>query len=231
MNLNTIIFDADHTLYTPNSEKAYESKFAFLAEETGATIADLQREWEKVTKRAEQSKKPGAWERKQRITETVTGVGATPDEDLINDAYSVFWETVANNTISPDGIARMLRSLRSAGYNLAIATDEFPEPLRIKLAAVLGTKDVDSFFEMIVTPMDVGKQKPSEKFYTLILEELGTLADEAMMVGDSWVRDLQPAQKMGMTTVLVGTSEPKGTPDYEIGKVTELEDIVAKVSK
>lgn len=124
----------------------------------------------------------------------------------------------------------MLRTLHSAGYNLVIATDEFPKPLRMKLGTVLRDTDVDAFFDTIVTCRDVEKQKPSRRYYELVLDELNVPADQCVMVGDSWVRDLKPAQDLGMTTILVGDADPTENPDFEIDTVTQVEAVVDQVN-
>jgi len=82
---------------------------------------------------------------------------------------------------------------------------------------------------MVVTAQDTGEQKPSEAFYHPIIDTFGGIADEYMMVGDSWVRDLQPAQEMGLLTVLVGDSQPQGTPDYHVDRLAALEEVVQEV--
>lgn len=229
MAIKTVIFDADHTLYTPHSEKAYDAKFEFLSEATGKKKAALRRSWERLVEQKMQTRDPGEWERKRMIKETLKDVGASLDERVIDEAYTLFWETVVDNVEHPDGVGTMLRNLQNNGFRIALATDEFPEPVRMKLGAVLRTQDIESFFDVVVTCRDVGKQKPSQQYYELIVEETGVLPDECMVVGDSWIRDLQPAKKLGMTTVLVGESDPEGEPDHQIDRVTQVPDILEQV--
>lgn len=206
--ITTIIFDADHTLYTPESEEAYRAKFKFLAKETGKRPEKLRKAWDATIRDVEQTSDPGEWERKNLIAETLDRAGATPDERIISDAYSVFWESVANNTRSADGVAGMLRQLRNHGFNLAIATDEFHEPLRIKLGAALHSINVDDLFDVIITPEETGTQKPSESFYQKVLQDLNAFAGQTIMIGDSWERDLSPAEDLGLKTVLVDPDAP-----------------------
>lgn len=224
--VKAVIFDADHTLYTPASDEAYEKKFEFLAKETGKKADGLRRAWDKIIERTEESADPGEWERKYLIEQTLEAVGAPVNDQIIEDAYSVFWETVATNTTSDDGISHLVRQLQEAGYQLAIATDEFPEPLHIKLNAVFDTINIEQFFDPIITPEDTGTQKPSKAFYRPILDAFEITADEAAMVGDSWIRDLAPAQELGMQTVLVGDSDPEGSPDAKLANVTDLSELL-----
>lgn len=201
--LTTIIFDADHTLYTPESDAAYDAKFRFLANQTGKNVKTIRQAWEETAAAVQETDDPGEWERKRLIADTLEGVGLEPDPRVVEDAYSVFWEAVANDTHAAEGVSGMLRQLKKQGFNLAIATDEFPEPLRIKLGTVLHSTDVDDLFDIIITPRDTGTQKPSKQFYRIIMKELEVFANETIVIGDSWERDLQPAQQLGTTTVLV----------------------------
>lgn len=230
-DMTTIIFDADHTLYTPVSDAAYDAKFAFLADHTPVEKEVLRRTWDRVMKQAIQSKHPGERERKQLIRETLQVADVHPDDDLIDDAYSVFWETVARDTKPNGSIRRTIRRLRDAGFSLAVATDEYPEPVRIKLNTVFQSTHIDSVFDIIVTPLDTGTYKPSERFYTTILEKLDAEMSQTVVVGDSWGRDLQPAAKMGATTILVTDAEQNEEaldpdPDFRIKTIDELAPIL-----
>ncbi len=43
--IKAVVFDADHTLYVPVTERAYQEKFAYLAEETGLPAEDIKMKW------------------------------------------------------------------------------------------------------------------------------------------------------------------------------------------
>ncbi len=212
--ISTIIFDADHTLYTPESDAAYDAKFRFLAKQTGTREERLRKAWDNTIQEAQESSDPGEWERKSLITDTLERAGVEPDSRVVEDAYSVFWENVANETHASGDVVGMLRQLKKHGFNLAIATDEFPEPLRIKLGTVLHSTDVDDMFDIIVTPKDTETQKPSERFYRIIMDEVDAFRDETIVVGDSWERDLRPAKQLDMITVLV-QDEVEDTDDND----------------
>ena len=49
--------------------------------------------------------------------------------------------------------------------------------------------------------------KPSESFFSLVLEDLGLGAGEVVMIGDDIINDIQGAQKAGMQAVLVKTGK------------------------
>lgn len=226
--VDAVIFDADHTLYTPESDRAYKQKFAFLAERTGLDQDKIRRKWEKNIERVKQTSDPGEGERRYLIERTLKNLGAPHDDELIDDAYYAFWEVVTTDMTSPDGLVAVLRKLRNDGVRMAIATDEFPEALRIKLQTVFTEDFVEETFEEIVTPRDTGTRKPSESFYTPIIDTFDTFPENTVVVGDSWERDLKPAQDLGTHTVLVA-NEKTGSPDYCIDDVTAVEAVVERI--
>jgi FMN phosphatase YigB (HAD superfamily) len=50
---------------------------------------------------------------------------------------------------------------------------------------------------------EVGVGKPNPSAFEMILDKLGVRAAEAVMVGDSWERDIQGALEVGMQAVWV----------------------------
>jgi len=70
--------------------------------------------------------------------------------------------------------------------------------------------------------------KPSVPFFRAGLRALNLPANQVMMIGDAIRQDLLPAQRLGMTTILVRTGKFRpddlalGTPDVVLGSVAEL---------
>lgn len=219
-----IIFDADHTLYTPQTERAYQEKFTFLAEKTGVTPEELRNAWEAVLDDVADSEVPAERERRQVITRTLKAVDVTADDELVNEAYDIFWEQIANDLSYTDDVAAMMRRLQEAGIRLAVASDEFPNALQLKLQTVFDD-NVSQLFEIIVTPQETGVMKPSPRYYTVVLERFHVRPRDVVVAGDSWERDLEPADKLGMKTVLVA-DDVEGSPDLYLQTVTELEEYV-----
>ncbi|MDY6788660.1 MAG: HAD family hydrolase, partial [Candidatus Nanohaloarchaea archaeon] len=119
---------------------------------------------------------------------------------------------------------QILEKLEERGVELlAVASDEFKRPLERKLNKVLGSwKD---YFNHLITPRETESMKPSEEFYNSVLEKEGLDPADVAMVGDSWKRDLEPAQRCGLITILV-SEEKKGDPDFHIKNLEELEEIM-----
>jgi putative hydrolase of the HAD superfamily len=97
----------------------------------------------------------------------------------------------------------LMRTLRDAGYRLAILTNNVREwePLwRAKLP-------VDEIFEVVVDSAWVGMRKPDPDIYHLTLERLGGVAPErALFVDDNEV-NVDAAREVGMRAVHFRSNE------------------------
>lgn len=71
--------------------------------------------------------------------------------------------------------------------------------------------------------------KPDERAYKLVLEALGARGEECVIVDDS-PRNLRPAKRLGMTTVLVG-DDGAGCMDFAIARVTDLAEVLSKIGR
>lgn len=71
--------------------------------------------------------------------------------------------------------------------------------------------------------------KPSPRFFSTALEDMGIAPGDALMVGDDLYTDIRGAQEAGMRAVLVrtgkyraGQADPAVTPDFTIDSVADL---------
>lgn len=78
-------------------------------------------------------------------------------------------------------------------------------------------------YAKIFTPKETGSRKPDQKVFLTVLEKLKIKAENALMVGDDIKRDLVPAQKIGMKTVLIDRKDE--FPDYSGLKVNSLKKL------
>ncbi len=89
-------------------------------------------------------------------------------------------------------VKRILTKLKIKGLKLAIVTDAPELQAWIRLTKL----KIDKYFDFIVA--DGKDKKRTGKPFKKALKISKTTANEALVVGDSWERDLQPAQKLGM---------------------------------
>jgi len=78
-------------------------------------------------------------------------------------------------------------------------------------------------FAEIFTPRETKTLKPDPKAFLVVLNKLKVKPEEVLMVGDEVERDLIPAQKLGMKTVLVDREDK--VKDYSGIKINSLREI------
>lgn len=129
-----------------------------------------------------------------------------------------------------------LRRLRDRGYRLASITNRGYSGPRFQEEMVeLGLTEL---FEHVAVSCDVGYMKPHPRLFQYALEQMGAVAEDSVMVGDSLRADVEGAKTLGMVTVWrrppageplePATDAPEGgplTPDYIIDEIGELNDL------
>lgn len=69
------------------------------------------------------------------------------------------------------------------------------------LRRLLERENLDTYFEYIVVSGDVGVVKPDEKIYRIMLDKLGCLASQTLMIDDN-PKNIDGANKVGMNGLL-----------------------------
>ena len=92
-------------------------------------------------------------------------------------------------------------------------------------------------FESVVVSGDVGYIKPHPKPFEIILEQLALSPHQTVMVGDSWLADIEGAKRIGMQAILLTQYAPHGQacqsagdhqPDVSISCLTALETLLLR---
>ncbi len=223
--LKAIIFDADNTLYKVKKDNAYGGMFAFLEKETGVRAEILEKEWKAIlgnilSSPDSRSLKMRSRERSIQLLLEKSGISDRERIKKISDAALLqFWKRIVSDLEFGGNEKEILSGIKKK-YALAIASDEFRKPLEAKLNRVFG--DWRIYFKFLISAEDAGEQKPSLKYWTMALEKLKIKPPEALAVGDSWERDLAPAKKAGIKTVLLSEGGENKNADFTIKSLTEL---------
>jgi len=104
-----------------------------------------------------------------------------------------------------DGIAALLRDLRTAGIRLAVATSKL-EPTAQRILAHFG---LDQHFEVIAGASPDGSRKTKVEVLGHALDQLQPLPERVLMVGDR-SHDVDGAAAHGIDTVVVGWGYGQG---------------------
>ena len=120
-----------------------------------------------------------------------------PVDGLYRQACRVY-ETVKLQHIYPyEGVTETLQSLQTRGYGMGIVTDAHSRDatLRLEKTGLL------PFFCCMVTYDMVKVKKPAPEPFLFALEMMKAGTDEAILIGDSPRRDIEPGHTLGIRTV------------------------------
>jgi HAD superfamily hydrolase (TIGR01509 family) len=97
------------------------------------------------------------------------------------------------------GAVEVLTSLKPK-WGLAIATNAAASD-EAQIWAALKRVGLDPLIEKIYCFRKIGHKKPSQEFFTYILQDLGLTVDEVVMVGDAFEADVLGANRAGIRAV------------------------------
>ncbi|MFN8596824.1 MAG: pyrimidine 5'-nucleotidase [Anaerolineae bacterium] len=187
--ITTLIFDLDETLYPRNAGLMQEIGgriLRYLIERLG--LSDEQARFQKV-------------DYFQRYGTTLRGfVVERPDVDP-EDYLHFVHDIDLTKYIGPNpALVEMLRSLPQRKVIFTNATVEHAQ----NVLTILGCADQ---FERIIDVRAVNfVSKPDPRAYDCILDLIGARGDECALIEDN-ARNLRPAKALGMTTILVDSSD------------------------
>ena len=77
--------------------------------------------------------------------------------------------------------------------------------------------DVVSLAEVIALSFRNGIKKPDKRIFQKVLDDLSIKPEEAVMIGDTYTHDIEPAIELGLKTVWV-----LARPDREIDSIINI---------
>jgi len=132
-------------------------------------------------------------------------------------AVAEVWSSQEQEAQPVPGASEMLATLAESGVQLALLSNIW-HPYLVSVRRYFGDT-----FDLYIPPSlqffsyREGRMKPERELFGRLLETAGVPADRAVMVGDSYLTDLQPAMEVGMKTVWV-----LARPDHEVGNIIDV---------
>ncbi|MBN2733598.1 MAG: HAD family hydrolase [Methanomicrobiaceae archaeon] len=150
------------------------------------------------------------------------------DYDVFKSAVDIY-ETVKLESIKAyPGVCEILPEIMAAGIKMAIVTDAESSQAKKRLEKV----GIYKYFDCVITPDISGKRKPEPDTFLKALEKLPSKPENSMVVGDSPRREIEPCNKLGITTVYAKYGDwlmipsPHIVPDYTIENFSEIKQIL-----
>ncbi len=221
-----VIFDADKTLYSPDTGSAYDAQFSYLEKEINIPKDRLLSAYKTKISTIILS---GARDLKQRsrefgVAETLKNFGIKKDDEIISTSINIFWQNVLGQISFSEQTSALLESLKEK-YLLAVFSDEYKTNLCAKLSKMLG--NWNAYFQFALSCEDAGELKPSTNYYEKILKNLALEPKNIIIVGDSWHRDLELAKQMGFKTILLNENESsEGNADFHINNINQIRNLL-----
>ena len=113
---------------------------------------------------------------------------------------SELWRTQASAATGLDGAVETVLALKRRGLLIGLLSDIW-NPYYASVERAL--PDVIDAADAIVLSCRTGVRKPNPSNFLCALSELGVEPGEAVMIGDTYTHDIQPALELGMRAVWV----------------------------
>lgn len=83
---------------------------------------------------------------------------------------------------------------------------------------------LENYFTMFITSKELGAKKPDKDFFINALARVDTSADEVIMVGNDYIKDIIPAKEIGLCTILITSANGEYIhADYVFDDFSKLE--------
>jgi HAD superfamily hydrolase (TIGR01549 family) len=156
---------------------------------------------------------------------TLRNLAINPDNYLVGRIEDIEFQHY-DCTLFPY-IDVVLENLESH-YHLGIITNSTSN----SVIRILKEKNLFTLFDLIVLSRDVGVRKPDPKIFKYALNVAKVDADDAIYVGDNFMKDIVGAKNVGMKTVWLMHKEGEGSTlscDGIAGSVKEIPRIISEV--
>jgi putative hydrolase of the HAD superfamily len=118
------------------------------------------------------------------------------DEDVLEHMHKGVLDDVYSNVVKVTDHSRdVLEKLRSS-YPMVLVSNFYGN-----VEVVLKEFKLDHLFLAVVESAVVGIRKPDPRIYKLGVEKLGLPAENVVVVGDSFYKDIEPAKNIGCKTI------------------------------
>lgn len=206
MAIKVVLFDLDGTLLPMDQDLFVKAYFGRLAKKLAQRGYEPNQLIDTVWKgTAAMVKNDGKQTNEDAFWKLFAGVygeeKAKADYGCFEEFYAQDFDGVQSSCGFNPAAAKTVRAFKEKGYRVALATNPiFPAIATEKRMAWAGLDKED--FELYTTYENSRFCKPNLKYYEYILEALGVLGEECLMIGNDVGEDMV-ASKLGMKVFLL----------------------------
>ncbi len=158
----------------------------------------------------------------RRVIEEMGGSGSGIDA-CAQEIYEEW--AVCRHFALYDDVKPVLRLLHDRGLRLGLISNTHR-----CLDSFRSHFDLETFIAGAVSSSDHGFMKPHPSIFEAALSELGVVAEEALMVGDSISHDVEGARRLGMRAVLLARSAQPAQWVEDVPVIRSLRELPAVVA-
>jgi putative hydrolase of the HAD superfamily len=125
------------------------------------------------------------------------GKGSMISESL--ELEDLYWETFMKKMVLVRGARKFLTECKKKKIQVVIVSDMTTAIQFSKLTKLR----IDRFVDLVVTSEEAGVEKPDKKIFQLALEKTGLKSSEVVMIGDSFTKDIQGAEALGIDAIQI----------------------------
>ena len=222
-----IFFDLDDTLhgYRACSKAALSEVYALIRVHYDVPIEELEDNYSVILRKAQNLAFVDGRTRQEYITErfsTLLKSIGVDNPQLVSELFQVYSRSLEQN-LKPFPDAEPTLTALHSKYSLYLTT-EGPGDAQRKVIEHLGLKQ---YFTDLFISGELKKPKATGELFTAALERCGHNPEDALVVGDSYPRDIQGAIKAGIKGVWLNKSKeqlPEGSPQ-PFAQISSLEEL------
>ena len=209
MNIKTVTFDLDNTLYSYDRahEKAYAELQRFVERELGLAPTEFDRLHAEAHRTLKQRCGNNAAVHNRLIRYQIILELLGKPIFTAPEMASLYWHTFMRAMeLEPDAVPT-LQALHAMGLRIGIGTN-MTANCQFEKLKLLG---LTPYVDFLVTSEEAAAEKPDERLFALCAEKADAEPSECCFVGDSLEKDAQAAQRAGMRGVWycpAGCAEP-----------------------
>jgi len=194
-----VIFDIDGTLYSyvTNDKIAVKSLCEFAEKFLNVKEKDFRTVYQEARRIVKEERLTDGGARHSRVLFFQTALellGKNPFCHVL-EMYDVYWNNFLANMKPFEGAEEFIKKLHRAGVKIALCTD-MTAHIQYRKIKQLG---LNNFIDFMVTSEETGLEKPARVMFELALKKMNVTAAETAYFGDSPERDIEGAEKIGIT--------------------------------
>jgi len=200
--MRVVLFDLDDTLFDHQYcsraglaavQEAYAGRIQGAIEEVEATYRELLEAWHLKVLQGLISTDASRIERFRVLLSSEQTVATDDEAQAAASCYRAAFDAAYQPV---PGAIELLQRVK-AECPIGIVTNHLLAE-QVKKIAALG---IDSFVDALVVSEEVGVPKPDARVFETALSRLGSTADQAVMIGDSWSSDIVGATALGIPAI------------------------------